>query len=126
MLLSNAAFAWIKCEKEEDKDCHATLSAAKIIGRAGHVFGVDNTYVRLSLVNSQDDFELLQHRLEMLVFQEKLVTIMTQITHGGDITRKSNLSVPMNATYVSDEDVGYYFNQELASEENRSLYMLDT
>ncbi|XP_027090561.2 tryptophan aminotransferase-related protein 4-like [Coffea arabica] len=120
------AFAWIKCEKEEDKDCHATLSAAKIIGRAGHVFGVDSTYVRLSLVNGKDDFELLQHRLEMLVFQERLVNLMAEFTPGGHVTRKSNFTVALNATYVSDENFGYYTNQEMASEDSRNSHVQET
>ncbi|KAJ0734409.1 putative alliinase, pyridoxal phosphate-dependent transferase, small domain-containing protein [Helianthus annuus] len=31
----NAAYAWIKCEREEDDDCGAVLEAGKIRGRSG-------------------------------------------------------------------------------------------
>ncbi|KAK4360494.1 hypothetical protein RND71_019446 [Anisodus tanguticus] len=37
---------------EEDKDCYNVLRAANIIGRKGAAFGVENRYVRLSVVNS--------------------------------------------------------------------------
>lgn len=119
--LADAAFAWIKCENEEDKDSHAVLREAKIIGRAGHVFGVERRYVRLSLVNSQDDFDLLQHRLEMLVFQERMVNLMARINLGGDATRKNSFSRPLNATSVTDKDARYHCNRELAFQESTSL-----
>ncbi|XP_010261034.1 PREDICTED: tryptophan aminotransferase-related protein 3-like [Nelumbo nucifera] len=64
------AYAWLKCENEEDKDCYAVLKAAGIIGRAGAVFGADSRYVRLSLLKSQDDFDLLMQRIESLVSEE--------------------------------------------------------
>lgn len=67
-----AAYAWLKCEREEDKDCYAVLKAANIIGREGSVFKAENRYVRLSLIKSQDDFDLLLNRLNNLVLQEKL------------------------------------------------------
>ena len=58
-VLVDAAFVWSECQNEEDKDCHAVLRESKIIGRAGHAFGAERSYMRLSLVNSQDDFNLL-------------------------------------------------------------------
>ena len=61
------AYAWVKCEREEDKDCYAVLNAAKIIGRQGNLFGVEDRYVRLSLIRSQDDFDNLIERLKKLV-----------------------------------------------------------
>ncbi|XVF29857.1 hypothetical protein REPUB_Repub16aG0006600 [Reevesia pubescens] len=64
------AYAWVKCEREEDKDCYAVLKAANINGREGNKFGSENRYVRLSLVKSQDDFDILIERLKKLVSEE--------------------------------------------------------
>ncbi|XP_039055456.1 tryptophan aminotransferase-related protein 4-like [Hibiscus syriacus] len=61
------AYAWVKREREEDKDCYAVLKAANIIGRQGNIFGSEDRYVRLSLVRSQDDLDILIHRLRELV-----------------------------------------------------------
>ncbi|KAL5560258.1 hypothetical protein UlMin_036469 [Ulmus minor] len=61
------AYAWVKCEREEDKDCYAIFEAAKITGRSGSNFGTEDRYVRLSLIRSQDDFDLLIQRLNKLV-----------------------------------------------------------
>lgn len=63
-------YAWLKCEREEDKDCYAVLEEANIMGRRGSVFGAEERYVRLSLVRSQDDFDLMIHQLNKLVSQE--------------------------------------------------------
>ncbi|KAK8996849.1 hypothetical protein V6N11_020345 [Hibiscus sabdariffa] len=64
------AYAWLKCEREEDKDCYAVLKAAKIIGRQGNLFGSEDNYVRLSLIRSKDDFNILIERLQKLVSEE--------------------------------------------------------
>ncbi|KAK9017190.1 hypothetical protein V6N11_079672 [Hibiscus sabdariffa] len=64
------AYAWLKCEREEDKDCYAVLKAANIIGRQGNLFGSEDHYVRLSLIRSQDDFDILVERLQILVSEE--------------------------------------------------------
>lgn len=69
--LSVAAYAWIKCEMEEDDDCYTVLKIrAGIIGRAGSVFGSEDRYVRLSLIKSEDDFDWLIHKLQLLVANE--------------------------------------------------------
>lgn len=65
-----AAYAWLRCERKEDKDCSAVLNAANIIGREGSIFRAEDRYVRLSLVRNQDDFDLLIHRLNKLVTKE--------------------------------------------------------
>lgn len=70
------AYAWLKCEREEDEDCYAVLRAANIIGREGTRFGVENRHVRLSLLRSQNDFELLLNRLRKLVSEEDGAKIM--------------------------------------------------
>ncbi|KAL9449540.1 hypothetical protein AB3S75_011459 [Citrus x aurantiifolia] len=64
------AYAWVKCEREEDKDCYEILKAAKIIGREGRKFRAEARFVRLSLLKSQDDFDLLLHRLDELISNE--------------------------------------------------------
>ncbi|KAJ7969772.1 Tryptophan aminotransferase-related protein [Quillaja saponaria] len=65
------AYAWVKCERQEDKDCYSVLKAANIDGRAGSVFSADDHYVRLSLIKSQDDFEILLDKITKLVAEEK-------------------------------------------------------
>lgn len=66
-----AAYAWLKCEREEDKDCYEVLKAANITGRRGSNFAADNRFVRLSLIRSQDDFDLLIERLNKLISEER-------------------------------------------------------
>ncbi|KAL0352495.1 UNVERIFIED_CONTAM: Tryptophan aminotransferase-related protein 4 [Sesamum calycinum] len=68
---ASPAYAWLKCEREEDSNCSAVLQAAKIIGREGSLFASDDRYVRLSLLRSQDDFDLLLRRLNDLISKEK-------------------------------------------------------
>ncbi|KAL1825059.1 hypothetical protein ACET3Z_011837 [Daucus carota] len=66
------AFAWIKCEREEDEECSkVVLDEAKVIGRAGRLFGAGNGYVRISLTDSQDHFNNLLNRMKKLVSQER-------------------------------------------------------
>lgn len=61
---------WVKCERGEEDDCGAVLKAEKIIGRVGNSFSAKDRYTRLSLIKSQDDFELLLQRLTELVSLE--------------------------------------------------------
>ncbi|KAI3675965.1 hypothetical protein L1987_85561 [Smallanthus sonchifolius] len=68
--LPSPAYAWVKCEREDDDDCSAVLEAGKIIGRRGSRFSDKDRYTRLSLIKSQDDFELLLQRLTELVSLE--------------------------------------------------------
>ncbi|OMO98679.1 hypothetical protein COLO4_13770 [Corchorus olitorius] len=67
------AYAWVKCEREEDKDCYEVLQAAKITGAAGNAFGAKDQYVRFSLLRSQDDFDILIERLKKLVSDAKIM-----------------------------------------------------
>lgn len=67
---SNAAYAWVKCEWEEDEDCFRVMRSANITGRAGPIFKADNHYVRLSLIRGDDDFELLINHLNKLISGE--------------------------------------------------------
>ncbi|PKI35461.1 hypothetical protein CRG98_044147 [Punica granatum] len=57
------AFAWLKCEKEEDENCYEVLRSGNIIGRKGDIFNADNRYVRLSLIGLEDDFNSLLNHL---------------------------------------------------------------
>jgi hypothetical protein len=57
-------YAWLKSEKEEDRDCYSVMEAAGKTGPEGGMFGAElHHYVHLSLIRSQDDFDLLLHRL---------------------------------------------------------------
>jgi len=71
-----AAYAWVKCEREEDRNCIEILNAAKILGRGGSIFHDDDRYARLSLIRSDDDFDMLISRLESLVSKEDGAKIM--------------------------------------------------
>lgn len=64
------AYAWLKCEREENEDCYKVLKSGGILGREGTLFGASSRYVRLSLIKTQDDFDLLLHRVNQLVLQE--------------------------------------------------------
>ncbi|GJR00409.1 tryptophan aminotransferase-related protein 3-like protein [Tanacetum coccineum] len=68
--LPSPAYVWVKCEREEEDDCGVVLNAGNIIGRSGSNFSAKDRYVRLSLIKSQDDFELLLQRLTELVSLE--------------------------------------------------------
>ncbi|PSS19522.1 Tryptophan aminotransferase-related protein [Actinidia chinensis var. chinensis] len=68
--VTSPAFAWLKCERDEDKDCYSVLKTAGIIGRQGTVFGGGSRYVRLSLIATQDDFDLLMSKINTLVSDE--------------------------------------------------------
>ncbi|KAK1440396.1 hypothetical protein QVD17_06221 [Tagetes erecta] len=68
--LPSPAYAWVKCEREEDDDCASLLKSERILGQSGSIFGAKDRYTRLSLIKSQDDFELLLQRLSELVSRE--------------------------------------------------------
>ncbi|KAL6311300.1 hypothetical protein AAG906_000897 [Vitis piasezkii] len=67
---ASPAYAWLRCEREEDKDCYRALKKAGIIGREGTLFGTASSYVRLSLIKTQDDFDMLLHQVKKLVAEE--------------------------------------------------------
>ncbi|KAJ4850239.1 hypothetical protein Tsubulata_008170 [Turnera subulata] len=67
---ASPAYAWLKCERKEDKDCFEVLEAANITGRRGSMFYAGDRHVRLSLIRNQDDFDLLLHKLQSLVSEE--------------------------------------------------------
>ncbi|KAF8678501.1 hypothetical protein HU200_046255 [Digitaria exilis] len=65
------AYAWVKCEGEEDEDCHGALLKANIITRTGVFFEAGSRYTRISLLKSDDDFDVLMERVTDLVNAEK-------------------------------------------------------
>jgi hypothetical protein len=64
------AFAWVKCEREEDRDCYEALLKANIISWSGADAEASARYTRVSLVKAQDDFDTLLERLTDLVNAE--------------------------------------------------------
>ncbi|CAL4947760.1 unnamed protein product [Urochloa decumbens] len=64
------AYAWVKCEREEDEDCYEALLQAKIITRTGVGNEVSSRYTRISLLKSDDDFDVLMDRVTDLVNAE--------------------------------------------------------
>ncbi|ONH90219.1 hypothetical protein PRUPE_8G041400 [Prunus persica] len=46
-------YVWLKCEREEDKDCYAVpQDEANVYGTRGSLFGADDRHVRLTLLRS--------------------------------------------------------------------------
>ncbi|KAJ6811273.1 tryptophan aminotransferase-related protein 2-like [Iris pallida] len=60
---AHPGFAWMKCEKEGVEDCEEFLKGHKIIARNGKHFGVDSKYVRVSMLDRCETFEVFVHRL---------------------------------------------------------------
>ncbi|KAK4791554.1 hypothetical protein SAY86_031967 [Trapa natans] len=59
------AFAWLKC-KEELKDAEGLLRAHKVLARGGSKFGVDPTFVRVSMLSREDVFDAFLERLSAI------------------------------------------------------------
>lgn len=68
------AYAWLKCEWKEEDDCHEALRKGSIISRSGALFEADSRYTRLSLIKTQDDFDLLLKRMQPLVSHEEMAS----------------------------------------------------
>ncbi|TVU06433.1 hypothetical protein EJB05_49649, partial [Eragrostis curvula] len=68
------AYAWIKCEREEDQDCHEVLLKAKVITRSGVGSEASSRYTRASLLKTDDDFDMLLEMITDLVNDEKYST----------------------------------------------------
>ncbi|CAL9188132.1 unnamed protein product [Musa hybrid cultivar] len=68
------AYAWLKCETEEDKDCYSVLKTSGITSRSGTLFESNSHYTRLSLVKTEDDFDLLTMRMEALLSKELIAS----------------------------------------------------
>ncbi|GMJ03150.1 TRYPTOPHAN AMINOTRANSFERASE RELATED 4 [Hibiscus trionum] len=100
------AFAWLKCEREEDKDCNAVLNSVNVTGRDGSLFGAESRYVRLSLVKSEDDFDLLLERMGLLVSRENDDSgdRINEIMPRNETIGKYLPSARMNGSYEWDFD----------------------
>ncbi|KAL0535379.1 hypothetical protein IC582_029708 [Cucumis melo] len=62
---SRPAFAWLKCEDEEE-DCAGLLRRHKILGRSGVSFGCSAQFVRVSMLDRDDNFDLLVQRISKI------------------------------------------------------------
>ncbi|XP_072998595.1 uncharacterized protein [Typha latifolia] len=60
------AFAWMKCEEEEIKDCESFLRSLKILTRSGKHFGAGTNYVRVSMLDRDETFDLFIKRISSL------------------------------------------------------------
>ncbi|KAG6519996.1 tryptophan aminotransferase-related protein 2-like [Zingiber officinale] len=60
------AFAWLKCEKEGVEDCENFLRSHKILSRNGKHFGAARKFVRISMLERDETFELFIERLSSL------------------------------------------------------------
>lgn len=61
---SYPAFAWLKCEREAD--CESFLRGHNILVRSGRHFGMDPHYVRVSMLDRDETFDLLIERLSQM------------------------------------------------------------
>ncbi|THG17796.1 hypothetical protein TEA_017707 [Camellia sinensis var. sinensis] len=58
------AYAWLKCERDEEEDCYEVLRENGIISRRGSVYGAERRYIRLCnlcLLHHQAVHAWLQH-----------------------------------------------------------------
>ncbi|XP_068308599.1 tryptophan aminotransferase-related protein 2-like [Pyrus communis] len=60
------AFAWLKCEDDHVEDCESFLRGYKILTRGGRHFGVGPKYVRISMLDRDNNFDLFVKRLSTI------------------------------------------------------------
>jgi len=61
-----AAFAWLRCDREDVEDCASFLRGHKILTRSGSQFGADPRYVRVSMLDRDDAYDIFVKRLSSL------------------------------------------------------------
>ncbi|KAL5747146.1 hypothetical protein ACOSP7_024143 [Xanthoceras sorbifolium] len=61
------AFAWLKCEQEEIDDCESFLRGKKILTRSGRHFGFSSKYVRISMLDRDQNYNLFVERLSNII-----------------------------------------------------------
>jgi L-tryptophan---pyruvate aminotransferase len=61
-----AAFAWLRCEKEEIGGLEDFLRQKRIITRGGTRFGADAKVVRVSMLDTDEAFDVFIQRLASL------------------------------------------------------------
>lgn len=104
----------MKCEREEDKECFQVVkSAANVSGRHGSLFGSESRYVRLSLVKSQDDFNLLLERMEALLQQEPH---NKKIQQGNE--RNASMTFGVGHHFLQHPDLVSYINSYKSMDED--------
>ncbi|KAK4763934.1 hypothetical protein SAY87_013372 [Trapa incisa] len=82
---THPGFAWLKCEKGESKDdAEGFLKGHGIQARGGHKFGVDGSFVRVSMLSRENTFKAFLERL-------------SAIEAGGDSTYKKGGALVGNA-----------------------------
>ncbi|KAK4763935.1 hypothetical protein SAY87_013373 [Trapa incisa] len=59
-------FAFLKCEDGKVKDACGLLRSHNIIGRGGPMFGMNDSFVRVSLLSREDTFNCLLERLSAI------------------------------------------------------------
>lgn len=60
------AFAWLKCEQEIE-DCESFLKGNKILTRSGKHFGFSPKYVRISMLDRDENYNLFVERLSKIL-----------------------------------------------------------
>ncbi|CAL4951865.1 unnamed protein product [Urochloa decumbens] len=63
---TNPAFAWLRCDREDVEDCASFLRGHKILTRSGSQFGADPKYVRVSMLDRDDAYDIFVKRLASL------------------------------------------------------------
>ncbi|CAO2204718.1 unnamed protein product [Urochloa humidicola] len=63
---TNPAFAWLRCDREDVEDCASFLRGHKILTRSGSQFGADPRYVRVSMLDRDDAYDIFVKRLASL------------------------------------------------------------
>ncbi|CAO2199191.1 unnamed protein product [Urochloa humidicola] len=63
---TNPAFAWLRCDREDVEDCASFLREHKILTRSGSQFGADPRYVRVSMLDRDDAYDIFVKRLASL------------------------------------------------------------
>ncbi|XP_038878565.1 tryptophan aminotransferase-related protein 2-like isoform X2 [Benincasa hispida] len=60
------AFAWLKCDRDDVDDCESFLQGHKILTRGGKHFGVGSKYVRISMLDREETYNLFIERLSQI------------------------------------------------------------
>ncbi|XP_023530752.1 tryptophan aminotransferase-related protein 2-like isoform X1 [Cucurbita pepo subsp. pepo] len=63
---SQPAFAWLKCDGDDVDDCESFLRRHKILTRGGKHFGVSPKYVRISMMDREETYDLFIQRLSQI------------------------------------------------------------
>ncbi|XP_062210012.1 tryptophan aminotransferase-related protein 2-like [Phragmites australis] len=66
MASTTPAFAWLRCDREDVEDCASFLRSHKILIRSGSQFGADPRYVRVSMLDRDDAYDIFVKRLSSL------------------------------------------------------------